>query len=201
MDEVPDILRLCGAGENHKVDLPRFQQLKHAVVLPQLTHNLHIRAKAGDFIGRALGSIELIAQVHQLAGNMHHLRLVPAVDGDEDAAPALRLHPIARGNQPFKQGFLQILSKAQHLPGGFHLRRKGGVCVSELFKGENRHLHSHIGRRFIKSRAVSKGAQGLPGHHPGGKVHHGHPRHLGEIGNRAAGTGIHLNDIQLALID
>ena len=58
VDEVPDILRLCGAGQNDVIDLSLFQQTHDAAVTAQFADNLHFRAKAHDFAGGAVRGIK-----------------------------------------------------------------------------------------------------------------------------------------------
>ena len=90
-DEVPDVRRLRAAGEEDVADLPALQELEDPVVPAQLAHDLHRDAQRGDGGGGAVRGVEGKAQVGELAGQGGDLRLVPAVDADEDA------HVLARG--------------------------------------------------------------------------------------------------------
>ena len=201
VDEVPDILRLRGAGEDDVVDLPGLQQLEHPVVPAQLAHHLHIGAQAPDLPGGAVGGVEAEAHLVQLPGDVDDLRLVPAVHGDQDPRVLALLHLVSGGDQALEQGLLHVLAQAQHLAGGLHLRGQGGVGVSDLLEGEHRNLHRHIGGAAVQPGAVAQGLQGLAHHDPGGQVHHGHAGDLGDVGHRPAGPGVHLDDVQLPLVD
>ncbi len=201
VDEVPDVLRLCGAGEDDVVDLSVLQQLEHPVVLAQLSHHLHIGAQAADLPGRAVGGIQLEAHLVQLPGDVHDLRLVPAVHGDQDPRVLALLHLVSGGDQALEQGLLHIGAQAQDLAGGLHLRGQGRVGVGDLLKGEHGHLHRHIGGLAVQAGAVAQGLQGLAHHDPGSQVHHGYAGDLGDVGHRPAGPGVHLDDVQLPLVD
>ena len=200
-DEIPDIGLLCAAGEDDVVDLPRFQQLHHPAVPAQLAHHLHLGPQAGDLGGGALGGVEAEAQLQKPPGHIHDLRLVPLVDGDEHPAVAVLFHMVSGGDQALEKGLPQVLPHPQHLPGGLHFRAECGVGVGDLFKGEDRHLHRHVGRAAVQPRAVTQVFEALPHHDPGGQVHHGHPRHLGDIGHGAGGAGVQLDDVQLPVVD
>jgi len=66
VDEVPDILRLRRAGEDHVVDPAGLQQLEDPVVPAQLAHHLHVRAQAGDLPCGAVGGVEAEGEVERL---------------------------------------------------------------------------------------------------------------------------------------
>ena len=70
-----------------------------------------------------------------------------------------------------------------------------------LLKGEHRHLHGHIGGLAVQTGAIAQRGQRLTHHDAGSQIHHGYAGDFGDIGHRAAGTGVHLNDVQLVLVD
>ena len=201
MDEVPDIDGLRGAGEDHVVDAAVFQQLEDPVVLPQLAHDLHIGTQTGDLSGGAVGGVELVAHFVQLPGDVDDLRLIPVVHGDQHAAAGLLLHLVSGRDKALEHGLLHIFAKAQHLAGGFHLRGEGSVGIGDFLKGEHRHLHGHIGGLAVQTGAIAQRGQRLTHHNAGSQIHHGYAGDLGNVGHRAAGAGIHLNDVQLVLVD
>ena len=152
-------------------------------------------------MGGAFRCVELVAHLVQLPGDIHDLRLIPVVHGDQHAAAALLLHLVAGGDQALEQGLLHVLAQAQHLAGGLHLWGEGRIGVGDFFKGEHRHLHRHIRRLLIEPGSVAQGSQRLSHHDPSGQVHHGYACHLGDVGHGPAGPGVDLDDVQLALVD
>ena len=76
-----------------------------------------------------------------------------------------------------------------------------GIHVDQLLKGEHRHLDGHIGGFLIKAGAVSHILQLFAQHRPGSQVHHRHAGDLADIRNGAGGTRVHLDHIQLVVID
>ena len=120
---------------------------------------------------------------------------------DQHAAPGFLLHLVPGGYQALEQSLLHVLAQAKHLAGGFHLRGKGGIGIGDLLEGEHRHLDSNIGGLTVQPGSVAQGGQRLAHHDPGGQVHHGHAGDLGNVGHRAAGPGVHLDDVQLILVD
>ena len=156
-DEVPDVLRLRGPGEDDVVDLPVLQELEDPVVLAQLAHDFHAGAQPLDLMGGAVGCVEPEAQLVQLPGGVQDFRLVPAVHGDEHALFLLALHLVPGGDQALKEGLLHVLAKAQDLPGGLHLRGEGGVGVGELLEGEDGDLDGGIGGLRVEPGAIAQG--------------------------------------------
>ena len=59
----------------------------------------------------------------------------------------------AGGQKSLEERFRHAFAKAQDFACGLHFRAEYGVGIAELFKGEDRHLYRHIGRRTVKPGA------------------------------------------------
>ena len=158
VDEIPDIARFRGAGEDHIVDLGRPPASgTPGCPGPACPPPPHRCPGWAISLGGAFRGVELVAHLVQLPGDIHDLRLIPVVHGDQHAAAALLLHLVAGGDQALEQGLLHVLAQAQHLAGGLHLRGEGRIGVGDLLKGEHRHLHRHIRRLSDRARCRSPG--------------------------------------------
>ena len=163
-----------------------------------------VDAQVGDDLCRARRRIEVTAEVGELLCDGDDLELVLIVDGEVHADGLLRggmAHLEARGDESLEERLLDGLADAQNLARRLHLGTQLAVDVVELFKTEYWNLDRDIGRIGIQPRAVTELFQLRAHHDLGRKLNHGHPRHLGNIGNGARSTRIDLDDVQLVLID
>ena len=149
------------------MDPPAFQQGQGIPVgFVDLGNLLHRHPPFPDGPGGSGRGVQGKTQITEFPGHVHHLHLVAVPDGEKHAA--LPLQPISGGQQPFVQRLVQGIRQPQHLAGGFHLGAEMGVDVRELFKGEDRHLHRHIGGRWVEPGAISQIPELLPQHAAGG---------------------------------
>ena len=193
-----------GAGIDDIAELTGLQQAQGLVALVQAVHIGDGDAQGGDDIGGVAGGVQPQAHVVQLFGQHHQVAGLPHIHADEHAhlaVPPGGLDPDARGGEALEQRLVHGLAQTQHLAGGLHLGPQVGIDVVELFKGKDRHLDGAVGRHGIQAGAVAQILQRSAQHHPAGQVYHGHAGDLADIGHRAGGTGIDLDNVQLVLID
>ena len=146
------------------------------------------------------GAIELVAHALELPGDIHKLRLI-AVFHREDAAGSRAggLKGIARANEALEQGIVVVGGNAQHLAGGLHLRAKLGVHAVQFLKTEHRYLDGHIGRVGVQTGTVAHIGQFLTQAAADSQIDHGHAGDLGDVRNGTGGTGVDLDDVDLAV--
>ena len=190
-----------GGGGDDVVDLSAFQQGEDVVFrrFVKLIHLLRFHARVPQNPRRALCCVKGETQLRKAAHRVRNLPLVAVPDGHEQAAAPL--HPITCRDQAFVERFLARFADAEHLARGFHLRVEQHVHIRQLFKGEHRHLHRHVRRRFVKPRVAAHGAQLFAQHRARGKVHHRHAGHLADIRHRPRGTRVHLDDVDFVFVD
>ena len=189
-----------GAGIHNVTNLSAGEEIENVVAFPQAGDGLHRDAQPGDGLGRALRGIEGTMQIMEATGQVDDLRIIIIRHAQQHAGFLLGLRDSqAGGGEPLEQSLADSFADAQHLAGGLHFRPQIGVGIGQLFEGEHRHLHGPIGRRGPQARAIAQARQGLAQHDPGGQIHHGHPRHLADIGYGAGSPGVHLDDIQLPM--
>ena len=90
-------------------------------------------------------------------------------------------------------------SNAQHLAGRLHLRAELGIHAVQLLKAEHRHLNGHIGGVGMQAGAVAHICQLLAQAAAHSQIHHGHTGDLGDVRHGTGGTGVDLDDIDLAV--
>ena len=183
------------------MNLSAFDQLDGivVVVLMDLIHRNRLDARLGKHLGGSFGCVKDKAQIRVFLGGFRDLVFIGIPDSDKHAA--ILLHFIAGGDQALIEGLLQRAGNPQHLAGRLHLRSQMGIHVDQLLKGEHRHLDGHIGGFLIKAGAVSHILQLFAQHRPGSQIHHRHAGDFADIWNGAGGTGVHLDHIQLVVID
>ena len=164
-----------------------------------LLDRLHRHPRLPQDGGGSLGGVKAEAQLYELLGDVCDFRLIRVPDGNEH--PTLFIQLVARRHKALEQRLLHGVGDTQNLPGRFHLRTKLGVQVRQLFKGEDRDLYRVVGGHFVQPGPVSHVRELFPQHSPRRQVHHGHPRHLADIGDGPGGSGVDLNDIQLPVVD
>ena len=192
-----------GAGGEHIVHQTALQQIHDVGCLAGDVAHL----VAGDHVlvepcTGAGGTVELIAHILQLPCNIHELRLVAVLHG-EDAAAARTgsLEGIACTDQTLEQGIVVVGRNTQHLTGGLHLGAELGIHGVQLFKAEHRHLHRHIGGVGVQTGAVAHIRQLLAQAAAHGHIHHGHAGDLGDVRHGTGGAGVHLDDVHTAMGD
>ena len=146
------------------------------------------------------GTVQLVAHALELPCDIHELRLVAVLHGEDAAAcRAGGLEGVARADEALEQGIVVVGSNAQHFAGGLHLGAELGIHTVQLFKAEHRHLDGHIRCIGVQAGAVAHICQLFAQTAAHRQVHHGHAGDLGDIRHGTGGTGVHLNDVHLAV--
>ena len=190
-----------GAGGEHIVHQTALQQVHDVGRLAghgaHLVAGHHVLVEPGTGAG---GAVQLVAHALELPGDVHELRLVAVLHGEDAAGSgAGGLEGIARADQALEQGVVVVGGNAQHLAGGLHLRAELGVHAVQLFKAEHRHLDGHIGGVGVQAGAVAHIDELLAQAAAHGQIHHGHTGDLGDVRHGTGGTGVHLDDVHLAV--
>ena len=148
------------------------------------------------------GAIELVAHALELPGDVHELRLVAVLHGEDAAGSgAGRLEGVARTDQALEQGVVEVGRDAQHLAGGLHLRAELGIDAVQLLKAEDGHLDRHIGGVGVQAGAVAHVGELLAQAAADSQIDHGHTGDLGNVRHSTGRAGVDLDDIDLAVGD
>ena len=148
------------------------------------------------------GAVQLVAHALELPCNVHELRLVAVLHGEDAAAcGAGGLEGVARADEALEQGVVVVGGNAQHFAGRLHLGAELGIHTVQLFKAEHRHLDGHIGCVGVQAGAIAHICQLLAQTAAHCQIHHGHAGDLGDIRHSTGGTGVHLNDVHSAVGD
>ena len=193
-----------GAGGNDVIHQSALQQVNdvgtRAAHLPHRGAGHHLAVEIAGGLGSAVNFVAVIVQLPRQFGG---LLLVAVLDSDNDAgAGAGLLELVARRHKALHHGLMEGGGNAQHLAGGLHFGAEHGVHAVQLEEAVHRHLHRRVGALSAppQAGAVAHILQFFAQRAAHRQIHHGHAGDLGNVGHRAGGTGVDLDDVDLPVL-
>ena len=185
------------------VERAGFHQLLDFLIVIGVGNGNDIDAELGNCLCGAGGCINGDTEIVEPLCERNGIEIVVFFNGEQHAASLCaveRNSEICR-SQTLEQRFCHRLTDTENFTRGLHFRTEDGVCVVELFKGEDGNLDRVVRRRSVKTRAVAEICQLFAEHDLCRKVDHRNIGNLGDIRNGSRCTRVDLDDIQLTLVN
>ena len=185
------------AGVDHELDFTIFDII-HRVRSPlaYLQNGFRSHAVCAQMGCRPPGGQDLEALFLKGAGDGNYFILMRVVDADKNL-PGAGQRKSGR-HLRLGKGEAEGMVYTHHLARGFHFRPQQDIYIGKAVKGENRFFHGDM--RRLRGDSKTQFRKRSSQHHLGGQLGQRDTDRLAHEGNGAGGPGIHLQDIQNAVL-
>ncbi|MNK62475.1 hypothetical protein D3C87_816560 [compost metagenome] len=142
-----------------------------------------------------MSGVEVITQLQQLGGQVHHPLLVAVAHGEQGAT--LARHLVTSTQLRLGIGLGEAAAHPHDFTGGAHFRPQQRVDTRELGEGQYHLFHRVVGRDDLGGETLI--LQALAGHDAGGNLGQRRAGRLGDEGHCPGGTGVHLDEVDLVV--